>query len=151
MLTECLWNPEDISNPFSPSMMWVPGIKPKWAVSPTNTLTHRAVSRAQDGEHTSVRQILSQRRKLEAQTHGQEGGRAGSCGTCELTPALLPGGWGLAFRGFTFPASPQPLGVQLHLGAASDGYLWLGEASSETPLINYEGRHMWVRTRELGA
>lgn len=89
--------------------------------------------------------------EADAQTHGQEGGRAGARGTYELTPAVLPGGWDLTFRGFAFSVSPRPLSAQLCLGSASDGYLWLREASSETPLINYEGRHMWVRTGELGA
>lgn len=61
-------------------------------------------------------------------------------------------GWGPTFGEFAFlMASPQPLGAQLGLGSARDGYLWLREASSEAPLINYEGRHMWVRMGGLSA
>lgn len=61
-------------------------------------------------------------------------------------------GRGPTFREFAvLMVSRQPPGAQLSLGPALDGYLWLREASSKAPLINYEGRHMWVRTGELRA
>lgn len=99
-----------------------------------------------------MRQILSQFGKLNAQTRGQEGGRARTWDACELTLALLPERAWPTFREFAFSmVSRQPPGAQLSLGPAQDGYLWLREASSEAPLINYKGRHMWVRTGELRA
>lgn len=93
------------------------------------------------------RQVLPSFRTLSQETLGLRG--VPGAGACEpQVSAVSEEGGRPAFRELPRGWAPRP---SLPAASASDAICGSGKRSSEDPLINYAGRHMWVRIGERGA